>query len=531
MDRFVAQWASRQMIRTLLVALVGLLLLFVLKDRIVQNDFSRLSFEVLVVVAGLLALAILSNWRLGVHLFLVWLVLEDLPRKYLGNNMVLYFGKDILAATVCVSFYIFISRKRTKEPLFRPPFLIPLLLFFWLGAIQVFNPNSPSVFYGLLGMKLYFYYVPLMFLGYALVRSEVDLHRFLVFNLGLAALVALLGMVQAVTGHGFLNPQQLAPELQVLGRLTRESPITHRALSAPTSVFVSAGRFSTYIIMSFIFGFGLATYQLVGRPSWRQAKLVLGGVGVIFAAALLSGTRGCIAWTSISAAVMMAAMLWGGPLAIRAQAGWIKAVWRSAIAVALVVVLVVALFPEAVTAHWSFYYETLDPSSPYFELGRRVGSYPLSNFRSALQFPDWPYGYGVGTASLGVQYLSMLLAAPPSPVPPLENGYATLLLEFGILGLVLWLIWTLAFIISGWRAVRSLAKTRLFPVGFSIWFFAFILLLPFTYGGIAPYQNFVLNAYLWLFVGILFRLPSLVAGNQLQGFGHTPSAPPHQRGV
>ncbi|PYU15875.1 MAG: hypothetical protein DMG29_05410, partial [Acidobacteria bacterium] len=33
--------------------------------------------------------------------------------------------------------------------------------------------------------------------------------------------------------------------------------------------------------------------------------------------------------------------------------------------------------------------------------------------------------------------------------------------------------------------------------------------IAFTFVALAPYQNFVLNAYLWLLVGILFRLPTL----------------------
>jgi hypothetical protein len=32
-----------------------------------------------------------------------------------------------------------------------------------------------------------------------------------------------------------------------------------------------------------------------------------------------------------------------------------------------------------------------------------------------------------------------------------------------------------------------------------------------TYGGLSAYQNYVNNAYFWLLVGILFRLPELQA--------------------
>ena len=31
---------------------------------------------------------------MGVYLFLAWLLVEDLPRKFLGNDMRLYFAKD-----------------------------------------------------------------------------------------------------------------------------------------------------------------------------------------------------------------------------------------------------------------------------------------------------------------------------------------------------------------------------------------------------------------------------------------------------
>jgi hypothetical protein len=33
------------------------------------------------------------------------------------------------------------------------------------------------------------------------------------------------------------------------------------------------------------------------------------------------------------------------------------------------------------------------------------------------------------------------------------------------------------------------------------------LLFPFTYGGLSPYQNFVDNAYFWILIGIINKLP------------------------
>src|SRR5437899_6647772 len=43
---------------------------------------------------------ILNNWRHGVYLFLAWLLFEDFARKFLGNNMAIYFAKDFLAKSL-----------------------------------------------------------------------------------------------------------------------------------------------------------------------------------------------------------------------------------------------------------------------------------------------------------------------------------------------------------------------------------------------------------------------------------------------
>ena len=88
---------------------------------------------------------------------------------------------------------------------------MPLALFFALAFVQVFNTWTPSILYGLLGLKLYFYYFPLIYAGYALIRNANDLEQFLLYNLGLGMLIALLGIIQSIVGLKFLNPMALAP--------------------------------------------------------------------------------------------------------------------------------------------------------------------------------------------------------------------------------------------------------------------------------------------------------------------------------
>ena len=69
--------------------------------------------------------------------------------------------------------------------------------------------------------------------------------------------------------------------------------------------------------------------------------------------------------------------------------------------------------------------------------------------------------------------------------------------------------------VTGWKVVRGLKGSPWFPLGFMILFYAMVLLFPMTFITIDGYQDFVSNAYLWLSLGILFRLPKLALNAQL----------------
>src|SRR5205807_3829655 len=185
-----------------------------------------------------------------------------------------YFAKDALAVIVYLAFLA--AWIRGKEPRPRVGFFGPLMIFVGWGLVQVFNPRSPSVFYGLLGLRMYFFYIPLLFVGYALLRDERDLRRFLAFNLVLATVIGGLGIVQGIVGLDFLNPPELAPELN-LARLVKQAPITGELVPPPASVFVSSGRFAWYMLVMFLLGAGAVAYLLARRA--RGAGIAMAGVG------------------------------------------------------------------------------------------------------------------------------------------------------------------------------------------------------------------------------------------------------------
>ena len=120
------------------------------------------------------------------------------------------------------------------------------MLFFWFCLLQMFNPASNSIYYGILGMKVYFLYVPLIYVGYALIQSEDDLRHFFAFTCTLILIVAALGLAQSIVGPKFLNPQTLQEDIRELSTTYRAAPISGLVAYRPTSVFVSGGRFQDF---------------------------------------------------------------------------------------------------------------------------------------------------------------------------------------------------------------------------------------------------------------------------------------------
>jgi hypothetical protein len=472
---------------------------------LLQGDIKSQAMLGLMLACAVLALVILSRWRFGLYLFLIWLVFEDFARKYLGNSIYLFFGKDVLLAVVYVAF--FLRRGLRSEKLFRPPFTVALLAFFVWAAMEAFNPRSPSITYGLLGLKLYFYYVPLMFVGYALVRTDFDLRRFLLVDLLVGGVVALLGILQAIFGQQLLNPAVLDENLRDLGDLQRSSPVTHLVFNRPTSVFVSDGRFAGYLIFLFVLGLGAVGYFIHRRA--HLARIVYVCFGVVTAAIVLSGVRTAFLFALFSVVVMLPAMYYGQ----RLQRDQFRRVLRTARRLLLVGVAATAclalFFPEALSSRWAFYSETLRFHGQGAELETRVGSYPFDEFVRVLSMPVALLGRGLGTASLGTQYLMRFLHAPP-PGVAVENGWGDLLIEIGVPGFILWTILASAIVMSCWSVTKRLRNTPLYPLGFAITWYALIVLFPRTYVGLTTYEDYIVAAFLWLLIGVLFRLPSLL---------------------
>ena len=506
------------------ILVAGALAAYQLAQYVISGDFAGLAYVGLATLGGLIVIGTVNNWRGGVYLFLTWLLFEDFARKFLGNNMAIYFAKDFLALVVFICFLA--AYRRRKMTTFRPPFLVPLLIFIWFGALQVFNPASTSIWYGLMGFKMFFYYVPLVFIGYALLNSEVELRRFFTVNLVLALIIVSLGVAQSILGPSFLNPAVQAEDLRALSNLYRVAPVSGTFAYRPTSIFVSAGRYANFIAVAWPLVLGFSGYLLLHHKRGRALAFIV--VTVTAGGAFLTASRGSFMWGMINALATSVAFIWVAPWRQGEALRALRAMQRVGVGIGLAIALLFITYPDALLSRLAIYQETLTPNSPYSELTYRGWDYPVQNFLAAFNYERWPYGYGIGTTSLGTQYVARIFGAQRLGVG-VESGYGALVVEMGIGGLVLWIVMSLSILVSAWRVVKRLKGSPLFPVGFVIFWYAFFLLFPATFGGIMAYEDFLLNAYLWLLLGILFRLPTILLSEQ--SAANTPAAQPQRQWV
>ena len=293
---------------------------------------------------------ILNDWRSGVLLFLIWLLFEDLARKYLGNSMTVFFAKDFLVGVAYLSF--FAAKRKHQVEVFKIPFLLPLAIFFWFAVIQVFNTWSPSILYGLLGLKMYFYYAPLMLLGYAMMDTPKALERFLVINVSAGIVIAGLGIAQAVLGVQFLTPDNMAPELYEFDARDAFFASHHQAAYYDELRVRQCRPLFLLFDLALDSGDGRPRLLVVEPPPWRQVWI--SGHRRSHGRGHAYGYPDAVRFRVASALMMTAAFLWGAPWRWGQGHRIVKALRRAFLIGAIGLILMGVIFPTVLGANWAF---------------------------------------------------------------------------------------------------------------------------------------------------------------------------------
>ena len=457
----------------------------------------------LIALIGLVALPFLaSKWRATFWVLLAWFMVEDLIRKYLGNDIRVYFMKDVLYLMLVVGLLIDPARPGVWKRATGSAAAWLYAMIAWSVVLSI-----PMAFVDwripLIALKLDWQYVPLVVAGYLLASEEGGVRRLLTGFVILGIPACLVGIIQAQFGPDFLRPTVVTEASQLLRLdLTR----THDVFQ-PTGTFVDAGRFGTMAMLTYVSA--LALLLLAHRTStarWRAFAVI----GVIVAAGAIWAHAGK---TTIIVAAAIAVIAALAP----AFSDRRLAVLRATLAVALVlgaVLLMFVLFPQLSANRVAYLSERLDPRVSTNEWQSRINSWRGATIEGVTI--GGVMGAGTGAGSLGLQYLGEGSSGLITGVEQVEGGYASVGQQWGFIGLLLWLGWTIAWTGRLWRCSKGARGTPFAGVGLLITSWVVIFLFVSFVGGFQSFQNYYANAYLWVFFGIVFAFPAIV-GSRSEG--------------
>jgi hypothetical protein len=162
-------------------------------------DNSQILLYAGVAVWSLLVVA--NRWRQGLFSVFVLLVFEGALRKWVfpSAQAQIYFLKDGILLATYLGFLLYCPRSKIA-PGGVTAISVVLVLSFLFGCIEVFNPNSPSVLVGVMGLKAYFLYAPIAFILPYVFDSQKQFLRLIRCYIAMAIPVAILGFVQVAAG-------------------------------------------------------------------------------------------------------------------------------------------------------------------------------------------------------------------------------------------------------------------------------------------------------------------------------------------
>ena len=123
-------------------------------------------FAAILILAALPVLV--GRWMLTLGILLVWLVVEDLVRKLAGNNLAVYFVKDLIYLVLLFGLFTSASVQQAWRAATGHTRLVLYALVSWAVIMSAATVLSDWRL-PLIGLRLDFLYVPLVVAGYLLV--------------------------------------------------------------------------------------------------------------------------------------------------------------------------------------------------------------------------------------------------------------------------------------------------------------------------------------------------------------------------
>ncbi len=443
-----------------------------------------------------LYVVILKNWRRGIYALLIYLPFAGLPTilLYPAPRITLLIKDLLFVIPAYLGFILWWhSRYQHNRPvLFPNRGMIPLALLVGLLFIQFFNPNLINPLVGLIGLKVWLFYVPLFFLGYHFVDSKEQLFKVVNCVFWVALVPVLVGIIQVVllySGYSKLAYSVYGPAVAAvtqnfatLGIDCVNGKNCNAWLVRTPSIFTFVTQYWLFLLTMYPLGY--AIWMKANQQKNRFSQWYLALLGLVIVAAFSSGTRAALVVTPFY--FLLVAII----------SGKLKHFWKPMLLLAGGFVVMAVLLGISTNIFISYIIEVLA-----YYLGRE--GLMSEHFRA---LDTTLLGAGVGMSTGPARY-AFNASDAVTQLTAFESFYAKTIVELGVLGLIIVLILLGLLLWNGYRCVICLKDPILRHLAVGLLALLLVTVIYLAKGAVIDYDP--LNVYFWLYAGILMKLPKL----------------------
>ncbi|MBE9223425.1 hypothetical protein IQ215_12030 [Cyanobacterium stanieri LEGE 03274] len=427
---------------------------------------------------------------------------------FAGGNLIFQIAKDVFY--IPALFALLIQAWKNRKPIIIAKPLMPTLMILSIVCLMVLvfinlriqllapacnlvsniNPPPPCkegqpFLQGILGLKIFVGYIPLMFCGYHLIEDKQT-----VLKLGrLLAVLAIICCLLALVQYQFLK----SGRCQATSELTSGAGLFRASLDARCFVggsllytpaqnqirlpgtFVSPWHWGWFLIANSAICFTVAFFET--SRFWQL--IGLGGMALVFINAVISGQRAALFLVPVFIFLM---------LVLTGQLFRLKRFIPIAMAIAVVGIIFVSANPEFVTDRVNSAIGRWNASPPQ-EFIIKQWQWAMTNGGNIL------LGSGLGKATNSARSFGS--------VAFIETYHPKLIYEVGMLGLIAFLGFITHLVIYTFKKYRSIKDPTLQSFASGFWvFLLFLGYFPYWY----PLDTDPVAVYYWLFAGVLIKL-------------------------
>jgi hypothetical protein len=460
-----------------------------------------------VAVPGVLGIIVMSLSykypRQALYAFIIYVPIGGTITYYLGNSPILQLAKDAFYIPALIGLWQ-TCRKQGLPIIIPQGIKIPLYIVFGCSLLtllfvnggQQFNPQSVGLLekptpelplgMGILGLKVFLGYVPLIGCAYYLIRDKRDFLFLLRLQIVLTLICCGLGFIQYLLLLTGVCQGTRGLEGDALFRATLEARCyfggalvysPEEGIIRLPGTFVAPWQWAWFLISSTFFTF--ATGFIDPSPIWRI--IGLGSIAGVFINAVISGQRIALALVPICFVIL---------LLLTGQIGNLKRFIPIGVGLALVLGIAMVTNPVLVQERIESFTGRWDASPPQ--------DFIIQQFEENWKNVDGPLGSGLGRATNSTRAMGKTKLV--------ETYYPKVLYEVGIFGVLGFFGLVTTLTIIGFKTYRSMKNRNFRSYGAALW--VFILFISYnTY--YYPLDVDPVAVYYWFFAGVLFKLPIL----------------------